>query len=426
MSSRYEFWLTDDAGRRILLLNDFVFFSYSRSVSGYGTFEIGLPYQTFKQRVSPIFQPDRRVDVWRSPSDRYPMRREQTYLIRMPKIYTRQDGVEIISLYGRDPKDLLARRYIIQAAGTSYTRKTGYADDMMKEIVLQQMLYAYALDPDGVVDMARGWPSGEFSIQGNLSLGPVVTNNFSNRNVLDTLKDIRGQTAQIAIDTLGAQKIHFDMVPVELQWLVEEIQEESSTAPILDESGKSLIDELSSMTSAELGFRFETFAGLRGTDRTTGIVFSQQNNNLKYPYYSESRFDEINTVIVKGFGRGDSRAYDTIQDIDRVNASRWNRSEGFVDASNEPDQDALSDAGQSALYNGRPNEELSAVFLNVEGGPDSPQALYGVDWDLGDLLPVEHAGKRFNVEVDIVYVAIDENGQETITGRNTLNNSEEI
>jgi hypothetical protein len=46
--------------------------------------------------------------------------------------------------------------------------------------------------------------------------------------------------------------------------------------------------------------------------------------------------------------------------------------------------------------------------------------LYGVDWDLGDLLPVKFAGKTFNVEVKVVYVSVDKDGKETITGRSTI------
>lgn len=421
MPSTYEIWLSDDSGNRIALLSDYAFLSYSRSAIGFGTLEIGLPYLPLAKRLSPVFQPDRMIEVWRSPDTGYPLRLEQVYFLRKPKIYTRQDGMQLIVFYGRDPKDLLRRRYVVQASGTSWTRKTDYADDMMKEIVTEQMLHDSALDPDGVVDNSRAYPDGEFFVQGELSLGPTLIQNFADRNVLDVLKDIRDATEQKALEDVANRKIYFDVVP--LSYGTREIailDEEDSTLAILDEAGYPILDETSSPNSSHIGFRFETFAGLRGQDRTQGVIFSQENNNLKDPYYTKSHLEEINTIIVKGFGRGDSREYDMLEDNNLVNASRWNRCEGYVDASNEPDQTNLADAGRDALWKGAPDEEISAVFLNVPGGPDSPRSLYGVDWDMGDLLPVEYAGRRFNVEVEIVYVSLNESGEENISGRNRI------
>lgn len=423
MSSTYEFWLTDDKGIRIMDLRNYFFFSYSRSVSGMGAFEIGLLYDEFSKKIHPIFQPDRRVDVWRSPRKGIPLRREGTFILRMPRIYTRKtDSVQVLILYGHDAKDLLNRRWVIQPAGYSQTRKTDYIDDMMKEIVREQMLYANALDADAVVDTNRAFPTGEFMVQTAQSLGPSVTYTFADRNVLDVLKELQDMSFQLYKDDSANQKIYFDVVPVNVRTMVKEILDEADpTNPILDEMGFALLDETSLISNAETGFRFETYAGLRGIDRTNGMVFSVENNNLEEPYYSKNHFEEINTVIVKGFGRGDSREWVEVQDANAVGQSRWNRCEGVHDASSEPDQSNLADFGSSFLYKNRAKEELTAIFLNVEPGPDSAQSMYGIDWDLGDLLPVQYAGKQFNIEIAIVYIAVDENGNENITGRNEIN-----
>jgi len=53
---------------------------------------------------------------------------------------------------------------------------------------------------------------------------------------------------------------------------------------------------------------------------------------------------------------------------------------------------------------------------------NTPESLYGIQWDLGDLLPVWYADKWFAVEVEVVYVAMDENGAENITGRTEVDN----
>lgn len=388
MPSTYELWLTDDAGTRILELQKYAFFSYSRSLSGNSVIQIGLIYNDFKERINPLFEPDRMVEVWRSPDTGYPMRLEQVYLLRKPRYYTREsDGVTILELYGRGPIDLLRRRIVVQGAGTAYTRKTGYIDDLMKEIVREQMLYGSALDENGAVDNDRAYPNGYFTVQADLSLGPSVTINCNERVVLDVLEELKDASFQLAKEDTTKLRIFYDVIP------------------------------------QDTGFQFITIADLYGQDRTTKTVYSVENNNLRAPYYSEDHLDEVNAVIVKGFGRGDSRQTEVVIDDVRIKSSRWNRCEEFLDASGEPEQSLLEDAGKSVLWKGEPKKEIVAVFLNVPGGPDSPRSLYGIDWDLGDLLPVEYVGRHFDVEVVIVYVSMNENGEENITGRNEVNDA---
>lgn len=429
MPPSYEIWMTDDGGRRIALLGNTAYFSYSRASKGYGTCLIGLPYEEFKEKVFPVFQPDRRIDIWRSPDTGYPLRHEATYLLRMHKIYTRDsDNVQIIAFYGRDLKDLLRRRWIIQPAGYSQTYKTDYIDDMMKEIVREQMLWNFSLDADGVQDNSRAMPNGEFTVQGDVSLGPLYTSTFSDRNVLDVLKELQEASFQLhEEDELTNERIYFDILPFEIQGLLLYILDEETATPILDENGDPLYDESYPDSTAVQGLKFVTFAGLRGQDRTSSaLIFSDKNNNLEAPNYTLNYMEEENSIVVKGYGRGDSRPVERVTDTQRAGASRWNLCEGMEDASTEPDQDFLENYAYPKLHAGQPQEEIGCVFLNVPGSEDNPRSLYGVDWDLGDLLPVEYAGKRFNVEVDIVYVAIDETKKETISGRNDINASDQL
>lgn len=428
MPSRYEFWLLDDAGRRMALLNNQAYFSYSRSTRGFGTLLMGFPYEQFKERIFPVFQPDRRIDVWRAPDEQSQLRWEGTYLLRMPKIYTRDtDNVEIIALYGRDAKDLLRRRWIIQPAGYSYTYKTDYIDDMMKEIVEEQMLYGTVVDADGVQDNFRAWPEDEFLVQGKVSLGPLHTATFPDRNVLDVLNELREASFQKREeDPLTNSRIYFDVVPFDISGKIIYILDEASGEPIQAEDGEPLLDESSSESVGKQGFKFLTYPDLRGQDRTaSALIFSVENNNIKGPYYTLDHMDEKNSIIVKGFGRGDSRPSARVTDSQRAGSSRWNLCEGVEDASTEPDQDNLEDYAYAPLYAGEPREDISVSFLNVPGSVDTPRSLYGLDWDMGDLLPVDYAGKQFNVEVNIVYVAIDETGKETITGQNSIEGSDQ-
>ena len=425
MPSSYEFWLTDDMGTRLLELRNYAFVSYSRSLLGLGTFNIGIPYNLFTEQIYPYFEVDRRIEVWRSPETGYPLRRENTYFIRKPRIYTREsDNFTVCELYGRSPIDLLRRRAIIQMAGSVYTSKAGTIDDVMKSIVREQMLYGHALDENGAIDNARAYPATGFFVQKDLSLGPTIAGDYSDRNVLDVLNELKDMSFQKAKEDAANHRIYFDVVSNDQDTFALFIQEEDYEN-ISDELGDDLEEEASEASYSENGFMFRTYSTLYGLDRTDGITFSIDNNNLRAPFYSKDHLEEFNSVIVKGLGRGDSRPIIIVDDDERVNASRWNRCEKLLDASGEPDASNLPNLGRAELWNGEPIEQVTAVFLSVPESADSPRSLYGIDWDLGDLLPVEYGEKRFECEVAIIYVSINDKGEENITGRNKIDNSGE-
>lgn len=393
MTSLFEVWLTDDHGARLTLLQDLSYLSYTRAVNQFGSVEFAVPFQPFSMKFNPWFMPDWRVEVWRRPTALLPLRREDVYLLRKPNVYTRnEDNVQMIRFYGRNGWDLLNRRFVIQRAGTQWAAKTDYADDMMKEIVREQMLYGSAVDENGTADNTRAWPSGEFSVQGNISLGPQITHNFDGKRVLDVLKNIKDMTFQKNADDSTKARIFFDVKPVDL----------SGTSP--------------------LGWQFVTLADLYGNDLTSGIEFSLENENIQAPTYAISHLEEINTVYVYGNGRGATQIIQQVQDATRAGSSRWNRCEGTVSASNETNTSGLTDRGSAELEDRKPVESLPLIFLNNPGNSVTPRSLYGLDWDLGDRVRVNYAGKQFEAEINLVYISMDENGAESLTGRNEVNN----
>lgn len=429
MGARYELWLTDDAGHRLLLLNEAgagaAFFSYSRVVNGFGTIQVGLPYRPFRERIYPVFEVDRRIEVWRAASDELPLRLEGIYLLRMYKIYTREeDNLEIIEFYGRSAVDLLARRWIIQAAGTSYTAKNDEIDDMMKAFVREQMVWGEAVDENGTLDYDRGYPDLEFSVQENQALGPVIARRFADRNVLDVLKELRDTSFQLHDDDPTNRKIYFDVVERDLRGLELYILDEETGLPIDgEEAGDVLLDEQSGRGEGKTGLQFQTFADLRGMDRTDKLIFAVANGNLKGPYYSKTHMEENNVIVVKGSGRGESRATVPVPDSARVNASRWNRCEAIFEANYEVSDTELESVGTAQLKEGQPVEELFATFLNVGGSENVPQSLYGIDWDLGDLVRVWYAERLHICEIVVIYAGVNDSGVETVTGRNTIGES---
>lgn len=378
MSSSYEFFLCDDYGRKIIQLEKYSFASYSRTTNGYGTIQFGLPYDYYKAQVPDVFKPDWRIDVWRSPEDGFPMRREGSFLLRKLVVYERIDGMRVIEFFGRSPIDIL-RRTCVCAGNDNPTafEKNGPADDIMKEIVTREI---YDVAPDGL-------NTTEFFIDGDISLGPIVDVTCQSYEVLDILRDIKNMTLTLnLISPTLYRKIYFDVV--------EDV--------ILSNGG--------------FAYRFKTFADLRGQDRTnSGLVFSTENGNLGKPSYYEDYLDQITKVGVGYEFGADCKDY---KQMDERFLSRWSNIARCITA-NSTDLD-IQRRAYTELAKGRVQKVLNADFLNTPGGPNQPRSLYGMDWDMGDLVRAEFADKSFDVEIKIVYVSVDENGKENVLGSSEI------
>lgn len=365
----YELYLTDDSGRRITLLKNIAFMSMSRTLLGFGTVHVGLPFRDFK--VFPAFQVDRRVDVWRSPAHGATLRREGSFFLRKYNVYTRdEDGVQIIEFYGRSPLDILRRQAVTSTTAANYS-KTDKIDDMMKEIVRENF-----------ISPVQTAPSGEFSCDGDEGLGPTVSHTFYAQNVLDVLKDLRDMSISLNKITDSSRRIYFDVV------------------------------EGSPLSNGGFGYTFRTYADLRGTDRTDGVVFSLENGNMKSPSYFEDHLDSITVASILNLTTPALNGSATSPD---AKLSRWNTIVA-AQQSSEATVDLNNAKANALLREDEADFALNVTFVDSPGSDRQPRSLYGVDWDLGDLLPVRYAGKDFNAEVEIVYVSVNEKGDENIVG----------
>lgn len=371
MSSSYEFILTDDYGRKIVQLDKYSFFSYSRTVQGLGAIQIGFPYPYYKSLVPDFFRPDWRIDVWRKPDENFPMRREGSFFMRKPLIAERVDGMLTIELFGRSPIDILRR-------GSMYSNYTqnDFADDEMKQIVRDAITFNLI----GIPLVSAG-VTNDFFVDPDMSLGPVIELTFQGYTILDILNDIRNNTVLLNKIDPTSRKIYFDVV------------------------------EGDTLSNGGFAYIFKTFADLRGQDRTGGgLIFSTNNGNLRKPSYYEDYLDQITQVaaiyqddsVDVGLNSGDDRFL-----------SRWNTitKSIFVGATDSDYKSAVE------LAKGKGKKVFSADFLNTPGGPSQPRSLYGVDWDMGDLVRAEFADKAFDAEIKIVHVSVNENGRENIVGQ---------
>lgn len=387
MSSTFEVWLCDDAGRRRYLVDNFSSLSYTRTVSGLATCNLLLPYDKYIKDMGTLPKPDMRIDVWRSPYSGIPARREGSFFIRKPMIYQRStDQVRMIDIFGRSPLEILRRQT------NRYTATiTNNIDDIMKQIVRARFVTnqtAYSTSPN-TLQGGVYTSTGEFVVDADAGDGPSITSptSYYLRNVLDILNDLKAASFALNEEDAANKKIYFDVIE----------------------------DEAAGIGNG-FGYRFRTYPTLRGSDRTNKIVFSTENGNLQRPTYYEDRIDEATSSFV--YNNSQPWASQQVRSNDEYQ-SRWNYIE-TVQTTSETDTDATLTQARSALRDKAAKKVFSADFLNSPGSKTQPRSLYGVDWDMGDLLPAKFADQVFNAEVVIVYVGVNDNGEESITGKTSV------
>lgn len=365
-----ELWITDDAGRRIAPIKNAAFMSMSRTLQGFGTFHTGIPFKDYN--VSPIFLPDRRVEVWRSPGHGHPLRREGSFFLRKFNVYTREsDNLEIIEFFGRSPLDILRRQAVTSTTASVYS-KTDQIDDMMKAIVT-----------DNFITTPQTAPVGELTVDGNEALGPSISHSFFGKNVLDILKDLKDISFSMNRTLSTDRRIFFDVV------------------------------EGAPLSGGGFGYIFRTYADLRGVDRTiNGPIFSVENGNIKDPSYYEDYLDSATLASVLNFDLPASNGSATSPDR---YLSRWNDIR-VAQTTSDPTVAINNSEARQLLQEHAVDKALNVNFVDSPGSDRQPRSLYGIDWDLGDLLPVRFARRDFNTEVQIIYLSVNEDGQENIIG----------
>jgi hypothetical protein len=168
--------------------------------------------------------------------------------------------------------------------------------------------------------------------------------------------------------------------------------------------------------AGDIGFRVRlneatytlVFEVFEPADHSSDVIFSTDFGNLQSFAYM-FKAPEANVIYTLGQGVGTARAYHVASDPASVDL--WGRLETVKDQRNEPDAAKLADWAQA---------ELSEAG-ELHGFSVSPLALgsvgfvYGLDYNLGDLVTVADDGIAFSERVTEIAVKLDENGNETIT-----------
>lgn len=336
--------------------------AYTRRLNGVGTFLLSQPRA---RRLPVMEQKDALAIVYRSAPRSGSLRVEGAYFLRLVEHVS--GDYDSLVLGGVSAEHLLARRIYHpdddpQVAG-GYSTKDGPAVTLMRQIVYEQLI-APAAQPWRAVPGLRLGPVGD-----DTSPPYPFRREIGQQNVLDVLSDMAKAT-----------RLDF--------WLEWEG---------VDPAGPP---------------RFVFHAGRRGTDRSKAahpegpyVYLTPASGNLVEPHLTVDSRDEATVVYVLGKGANGHRL---VYRVERPEAgtSPFGVIERAVASSQADTLDELLAAAQTALAESQPEVTFTFTPLVGAGG-----AVYGLDWDLGDVVTVGAFGYELSARITAVTVTLTGEGE---------------
>lgn len=365
-------------GDGILLaqLENVMSWTYARSANDLGWFTIQA--SDMDERLLAV---DRILEFYRTPVGADPVLLGVGFL-RSWEWTEDENGSLRLQLDGPDQVDLLARRVVAYTDPEANWNKTGYADDLMKAVVRENM---GALSTDPWYSRGREYPAALFSVAPDEGQGRSVTRTFQFRNTLEVLKQLA----------------------------------EASMWPSSDNAwvGTPVWFDCEYVGPAQ--FLFKTWSPLRGIDRTVAgsiapLTFSKEAGNLQAPALKFDYSEEQNIIYGLGPGEGESRMVDPENDQVRERLSPWNLHEGIEPATEETTMLGIALRAYYRMQEMRPRVIFSGSLI------DTPLTRFGIDWGYGDMVTVRYRGMEFDGRIDSFVVSGDNEGRESVEATVTI------
>lgn len=364
--AEYQVWVKDHSGTRVALVTNWSRLEYEIKLSDVGYYEI--PLIADNPNID-LFEPDAQVEIWRrAPGGSWYKDWEGFH--RRRRWWQDESARDMFSSIGRTYEEMLARRIMVPPQGLydyigdeeEYDEYgPGYLTDVMRDMAY----YHCGLG----ADIDRQMPG--FAIQADTNDGPIVAPRFRYNNLLTAMQDMSAMGADFGIIGTGAAT-----------------------------------------------FEFRAWYPRRGLDRTVTntdgnapVIFSIDRANMGYPEVIEDWLNVRNYVYVAGQGSGATRTVVERQDAVDIAESPWNRREAFYDQRQLNTVGKLQQAGDGYLAEHQKQTTFDFQYLK------SCNSMYGVHWELGDLVTARYRDFQFSVRVVAVHVSFTRASGEVITPR---------
>lgn len=357
----WQVWINDPYGKRLISADKIISATVVRSINEVGNFSITFPAGEYDKYIDL----DSIIEIWITRA--HTPKRLFVGFARKFLYWDDNDGVEHLQISGPEITEVLRKMIVAYKAGTSKSSKTGYSDDVCKQIVREALTASST-------DTTRSIAGLGFSVASDYSDGASITKGFSYANVLETIQEIASASKEAGSD------LYFDIL---------------------------IGDDQTSTT-----FTFQTFIGLMGVDRSTSgdnrITFSKEDGNLQNSVLTLDYTDEVNYIYAGGQGEGTSRLLIEVSDTDRISKSPWNRRELFVDARDQELESGVTTRANAALNSGKPYKQLEGYLI------DTPNQRFGVEWNFGDKVAIEKNGQTYDAIVKAYKLELMEDGSSSL------------
>lgn len=365
MAAVYEIYIDDPFGVRLSATpTKFLSLSYTLAVNTYSELVLVLP-DTFPRA---LLRTDGRIEVWRSVDGRpAALEGDQHWLIRKVVRRITSKGERQLVIVARSGLDLLRRRIVAYAAGSSFAEKSGAADSLISAVFSENLHTGIdSAERDAETGGATGVNlSAYIDLPAVAGAAATISKAFSRDNVLEVCRELADASAQAGV------YVAFDVVAVN-----ERLQ-------------------------------FRVFLQQRGDDhRFPGgirpVILSPDLGNLIDIEIDEDELEEVTAAIVGGQGDRDARAIGVFADTDRIGVSPFGRIEDFVEKTDTADTTILEDEGQAHVRSSRPRVRISGRVQ------ETPGTRYGVHWKHGDFVTAGVDTYLVDARIDMVTVEVSE------------------
>lgn len=346
-------------------IGDFIKIEESRKEMEAGELTLTAPIKYYPLFVyNNTLALDRKLKVFRGMDDgRVFLDMDTAWYVYQADSIIDKDGLPYLSLRATDNLGLIKRRVVPYDTDTVYSIKSGYAGNIIKELIRENMSSL-------ATDATRQIDAKYLIVDENTSDGYASTYlEYNHPNLLDACKQAADISAQ------NGMYLSFDLV-----------------------SGQS--DET---------LHFKTFPTCRGKDRTSLINLKPlglNSGNIDNYTSSLSVKDFKNYAYVKGGGIG-SLIIDTERSGSYLTASPFSRFEDIVNNGSEIDLNVLNAAGDAFLRDNR-------MRLVVTGDlKETPNFYYLRDFTFGDLLPIDVYGILAVGRLNALSISTDQSGVST-------------
>ena len=346
MSVVWQVRLKNAVGKYVAVVDDWWGFSIAPYVNGLGAWAVQV---NAEDPVVEQFDLDGQVEFWwRDNARGIGWSLEHEGVVRNMAYYLDSQGGLVAEISGRGYNDLLVRRIIEAAAGSSGGTKSGVAETIIKAWVTAQA---------GSGAGARAITG--LSVEADGATGDTVP--------MAAAYDLLYETCR-AIATVGG-------------------------------------GDFAVVGTGAAAYEFKWYEGQLGDDKTDSVVFALGNGNMASPKLTVSRADEVNAVLVAGQGEAEKRETVWRTDAPRIAESGINRREKFQDARQESSTAGLNALGDIALKAGEPKRSLQFQIQQTVG------SAYGIHYGLGDLVSAEFMGDRVTKKIMGVTITVNARGE---------------